>query len=75
MSISIKTFWLEFTQDFIDADGSGLCGLCANRGVLDTRGHVKHRTGKDVGVLRWCICPNGRTMKKTTGLKAPDDLK
>jgi hypothetical protein len=40
------------------------CGLCGNTGIVDTRGRAKTPAGFDVGVLRYCICPNGRALKK-----------
>lgn len=40
------------------------CGLCGNSGVIDTRGRMRTAAGYESGVLRFCICPNGRTMKQ-----------
>lgn len=40
-----------------------ICGLCGNSGRIDTRGKAKV-SGADCGVLGYCICPNGRAMKK-----------
>lgn len=40
------------------------CGLCGNVGVIDTRGQVYTPAGYDVGVLAFCICPNGRSLKE-----------
>lgn len=50
--------WLEFVDQ-----QSNLCGLCGNRGVIDTRGKVRSPTGTVTGVLAHCICPNGRSWK------------
>ena len=50
--------WYEF------ADENGLCGLCGNKGVIDNRGKVKSSAGVSRGVKAFCICPNGRAMKK-----------
>jgi len=56
--------WMEF------ADGDH-CGLCGNTGVIDTRGRVETPAGVPCGVLRFCLCPNGRAWKKgRTNLEA-----
>lgn len=51
-------FWME---EFM-TDG-GLCVLCGNYGVVDTRG-IKSPAGTKCGARVYCICPNGRKMKK-----------
>ncbi len=50
--------WLEFNHP------AGLCGLCGNYGFVDTRGKVFSPAHVECGVLAYCICPNGRSMKK-----------
>jgi hypothetical protein len=40
----------------------GVCCLCGNSGVLDTRG-VRTPAGIECGALAFCICPNGQTMR------------
>lgn len=49
--------WMEF------ANGDH-CGLCGNTGVIDTRGRLETPAGVPCGVLRFCLCPNGRAWKK-----------
>ena len=51
--------WREFVYP-----GTLLCGLCGNRGILDTRGRVSSYGGVPCGVRVPCICPNGRAIKK-----------
>ena len=61
-----KDWWLEFVVDVtIDAIGMKvpICGLCGNTGLIDTTATAKC-DGKCVGVLAFCICPNGRARKK-----------
>ena len=41
-----------------------ICGLCGNGGVVDTRGKVTTPFGVATGLRAYCICPNGRTMKR-----------
>lgn len=41
-----------------------LCGLCGNDGIVDTSKTAEHY-GKMVGVVGYCICPNGRARKAT----------
>ena len=40
-----------------------ICGLCANTGVLDTTASAIWQ-GKGVGVKTYCVCYNGRAMKR-----------
>jgi hypothetical protein len=42
----------------------GHCCLCGNSGQIDTREKVFTAAGIDVGAQVWCICPNGRAMKR-----------
>ena len=59
--------WEEFTV-YPYADHIGckipMCGLCGNSGVLDTTKNTNWQ-GKDIGVVAYCICPNGRRRKKS----------
>jgi hypothetical protein len=55
---------------YVKAD---VCGLCGNRGVLDTRGRAYSPRGQPVGGLFWCICPNGQTIRQQTGTEGPRD--
>lgn len=50
-----------------------MCGLCGQSGIIDTRGHTFTPAGFECGVLRWCICPNGRSLKRRTHLEVPTD--
>jgi hypothetical protein len=51
--------WMEFMHE-----DARLCGLCGNHGVVDTRARLHSPAGVECGVLRFCICPNGRKMKE-----------
>lgn len=53
-----KDMWWEFVSD------SGHCGLCGNHGIIDTQRNMFTPAGRECGVRRFCICPNGRVMKK-----------
>lgn len=53
-----KNMWWEFLHE------KGLCGLCGNHGIVDTRRNMFTPAGVECGVRRFCICPNGRAMKK-----------
>ena len=48
----------------------GQCGLCGNRGIVDTIGTAFTASGKPNGVRAHCICPNGRRMKQL-GIEIP----
>jgi hypothetical protein len=62
-NVNIEDLWLD---EFLDKE-KHLCGLCGNTGKIDTRGKVKSPVGIVTGVLAFCICPNGRVMKKIFG--------
>lgn len=59
-SVGMKAddLWLEFINPDVN-----LCGLCGNTGIINTRGLVRSPAGVACGVLRFCICPNGRAEK------------
>lgn len=40
----------------------GFCIICDNSGIIDTRDKVF--AGYSIGRISFCICPNGRIMKK-----------
>ena len=40
------------------------CCLCGNHGVIDTRGKVFTHAGFECGAVVFCICPNGRALKR-----------
>jgi len=50
--------------DNTDVTPYGLCSLCGNMGVIDTRGRAISGAGIDAGRLNYCICPNGVEMRK-----------
>ena len=39
-----------------------MCGLCGNTGIINT--NAKTPTGKPCGIQAFCICPNGRSLKR-----------
>lgn len=43
----------------------GLCGLCGNSGKIDTRGRAISAAGVEAGMVSYCICSNGRSMRLT----------
>jgi hypothetical protein len=55
--------WLEFLSSD-KGDGAVHCGLCGNHGIVCTFGHVRTPAGVECGVQRFCICPNGRALKR-----------
>lgn len=58
---AVTRYWLECYAD-------GVCTLCGNHGVIDTRG-VTTPAGVPAGRVNYCICPNGQAMR--AGLLAP----
>jgi hypothetical protein len=58
--------WDEFTV-YVPSDNKimpmiPMCGLCGNTGLINTHAHTP--TGKPCGVQAFCICPNGRALKR-----------
>jgi hypothetical protein len=54
----IQDYFYEH-YDNTDVTPYGLCSLCGNMGVIDTRGRAISGAGIDAGRLNYCICPNG----------------
>ena len=54
---TIKQIWLA---EFLN---KSVCALCGNSGYVDTRGKI-NVAGTDFGIKTYCICPNGRSIKK-----------
>lgn len=48
----------------------GLCSLCGNTGVIDTRQSARSPAGARPGRLNWCLCPNGQALRRRN---LPDD--
>jgi hypothetical protein len=44
----------------------GMCSLCGNSGIIDTRG-ARTPAGLEVGRVNFCICPNGQSMREHGG--------
>ena len=56
----MRDFWSE---NFMGSDG--LCGLCANHGVIDTQGRLYAPNGQyAAGGRFFCVCPNGQSLKR-----------
>ena len=68
---------MRMTTDefFAEFGNRGLCGLCGNTGKLDTRNRAISPVGIDAGGAFFCLCPNGRTMKKSAVKKAKAQFK
>lgn len=63
--MKLSDIWIrEFTS--LGQSGHPHCGLCANNGVIDTtKLELKTAAGDKLRPLKtYCICPNGRAMKK-----------
>jgi hypothetical protein len=57
----------EFLTEYWMENYSGkntLCTLCGNSGCIDTRTTAISPAGVNAGRLNYCICPNGRVMRK-----------
>lgn len=61
---ALANLWLA---EFVTPDHH--CGLCGNHGTLFTS--VRTPAGHWTGLIHaYCICPNGRALKKQTGAKS-----
>ena len=56
-SEAVTDYWSEYYS------AEGLCSICGNTGVLDTRG-TKTPAGVEVGRVNFCICPNGQALRE-----------
>lgn len=66
---AVTEYWLAH---YVEAEsGIGLCSLCGNTGIIDTRHSAISPAGINSGRLNWCICPNGQAMRITTGQDSP----
>lgn len=58
MSDVLTALWLkEYSRD------DGTCVLCGGCGFIDTR-NVVDASGRRVGRVTYCFCPNGRQREK-----------
>lgn len=58
----LEDLWYDEFRD--EATGSH-CGLCGNRGIIDNKNaNLSTCAGVHVWVKTYCICPNGRALKK-----------
>ena len=55
---AVTAYWFKF---FIS---KGLCGLCGNHGVIDTRDRATSNAGVPAGGRFCCICPNGQALRR-----------
>jgi len=62
MSKAVARYWIEFYGDIFT--GTGLCTLCGNTGMIDTRQTAISPNKVNVGRLNFCICPNGQWKRK-----------
>lgn len=50
------------------ASKDGFCILCGQIGIIDTSSKIKTPAGKECGGKAYCICPNGRALKKAVSV-------
>lgn len=62
-TVKANDLWMEFLGGTEPCPNCH-CGLCGNHGIVDTVGKVSTPAGHPCGVRTFCICPNGRVMKK-----------
>jgi hypothetical protein len=55
----VTDYWFAYYP----AGGLGLCTLCGNTGIIDTRLTAISPAGIRAGRLNYCICPNGQHMR------------
>lgn len=62
--------WMEFDTfqhvNHLPNTKVSFCGLCGNSGFINTIGTAKTPQGKPCGVKAFCICPNGRALKRAS---------
>lgn len=60
-SKAVERYWIEH---YVNA---GLCSLCGNSGIIDTRDTAMSHAGVCPGKVNFCICPNGQIMRSKLG--------
>lgn len=60
MSKSLAKLWQD---EFLD-EASGLCALCGNSGYIPKHQITTPLNKKVTIPSLWCICPNGRKLKR-----------
>jgi hypothetical protein len=55
-------FWKHYWNQ--EAGFGGLCSLCGNSGVIDTRETANSGANVKAGRLNYCLCLNGRAMRE-----------
>ena len=62
----VVKYWQEH---YTDKKQFGICTLCGNTGIIDTRG-AKSFAGHLVGRLDFCICKNGQHDRQQAEMEA-----
>jgi hypothetical protein len=57
---ALTAYWLDHYAD----TETVLCTLCANTGRIDTTQSAISAIGVRPGRVNWCLCPNGRTLRR-----------
>jgi hypothetical protein len=58
MKNPVTAYWMKH---YTSAPGpEGRCTLCGNSGLIDTRNTARDASGRLVGRISPCICPNGQ---------------
>lgn len=65
-TVEVVEYWLEHYLNVV----VGLCGLCGNTGLIDTRGRAVSPAGVDAGGIHYCVCPNGQTRRHVAALNS-----
>lgn len=55
---AVVEYWLKYYVN------KGLCCLCGNVGMIDTRGRAISFAEVDAGKVTYCICPNGQKRRE-----------
>ena len=75
MKLLYEEFLVEVEIPSLPGMKTHLCGLCGNTGMVDTVGKVVSPAGVACGVRGFCICPNGRAMRKSDLKTKPKEPK
>ena len=59
MREAVTEYWLAHYMS-----AAGVCCLCGNSGIIDTRATAYSPKGEPVGRPDFCICPNGQTIRE-----------
>lgn len=61
----VSSYWLQHYTNPIGKVKDGVCVLCGDCGLIDTRESAIDKNGNPCGALIFCFCPVGQAYRKS----------